>query len=107
MTHSAADCELHLELGRPYGDYIAWLQRQDLSQAELFWRQTLKGFTTPTSLHVGSVMTASPVRMPATPSSRCAFQRLQRLTYRALAQRHQPEPERARTGGMGSAPESL
>ncbi len=47
--------ELHLEVCRPYGDYIAWLQQQDLSQAEAFWRQTLQGFTTPTSLHVWSV----------------------------------------------------
>jgi amino acid adenylation domain-containing protein len=48
------DRELRLEVGRPYGDYIAWLQRQDLSQAKLFWRQTLKGFTTPTALNIGN-----------------------------------------------------
>src|SRR5207244_9355688 len=47
--------ELHLEICRPYGDFIAWLQQQDLSQAEAFWRQTLEGFTMPTSLHIGSV----------------------------------------------------
>jgi surfactin family lipopeptide synthetase C len=35
---------------RPYRDYIAWLQQQDLSSAENYWRQTLKGFTTPTPL---------------------------------------------------------
>jgi len=53
------DRELRLEVGRPYGDYIAWLQRQDLSQAELFWRQTLKGFTTPTALHIGNASGSS------------------------------------------------
>jgi non-ribosomal peptide synthetase component F/aryl carrier-like protein len=37
---------------RPYGNYIAWLRQQDLSQAEAFWRRTLKGFTTPTPLRV-------------------------------------------------------
>ncbi len=42
-----------LEKSRPYRDYITWLQRQDLSEAEAFWRQTLKGFTTPTSIRVG------------------------------------------------------
>ncbi len=42
--------ELDLERSRPYRDYIEWLQRQDLSQAELFWRQFLKGFTSPTPL---------------------------------------------------------
>uniref|UniRef100_UPI001CFC7AD8 non-ribosomal peptide synthetase n=1 Tax=Microseira wollei TaxID=467598 RepID=UPI001CFC7AD8 len=36
---------------RPYGDYIAWLQQQDLSVAETFWRQLLKGFTAPTMLN--------------------------------------------------------
>jgi amino acid adenylation domain-containing protein len=33
---------------RPYKDFIAWLERQDLAQAEQFWRKTLKGFTSPT-----------------------------------------------------------
>ena len=40
---------------RPYADYIAWLGRQDVTQAETFWRQTLKGFTTPTPLGVDRV----------------------------------------------------
>ena len=38
------------ERPRPYRDYIAWLRRQDLKQAESFWRQTLKGFHAPTPL---------------------------------------------------------
>lgn len=50
-----ADRELHLEVCRPYGDYIAWLQQQDLSPAAAFWRQTLQGFTTPISLPIGRV----------------------------------------------------
>src|SRR5205807_503146 len=39
-----------LERRRPYRDYIAWQQQQDLSEAETFWRQALKGFTAPTPL---------------------------------------------------------
>ncbi|MGJ5178589.1 non-ribosomal peptide synthase/polyketide synthase [Bradyrhizobium oligotrophicum] len=35
---------------RPYRDYIAWLQRQDRSRAEAFWRATLGDVTTPTRL---------------------------------------------------------
>jgi alpha-ketoglutarate-dependent taurine dioxygenase/aryl carrier-like protein len=31
-----------------FRDYIAWLQRQDLSEAEIFWRETLKNFRAPT-----------------------------------------------------------
>ncbi|AKQ66396.1 Malonyl CoA-acyl carrier protein transacylase [Myxococcus hansupus] len=47
-------------LPRPaaWRDYMAWLQRQDLSRAEAFWRQELAGFTTPTPLP--SARTPSP-----------------------------------------------
>jgi amino acid adenylation domain-containing protein/non-ribosomal peptide synthase protein (TIGR01720 family) len=37
-----------LPAARPYRDYIAWLQEQDLSEAEAFWRQFLTGFRQPT-----------------------------------------------------------
>jgi amino acid adenylation domain-containing protein len=47
--------DLYLERPRPYRDYIAWLQQQDLSKAEAFWRQQLKGFTVPTALGVDRV----------------------------------------------------
>jgi amino acid adenylation domain-containing protein len=43
---------LHLEQPRPYGDYVAWLQQQDLSAAEAFWRKTLAGFAAPTPLTI-------------------------------------------------------
>ncbi|HEV2801337.1 MAG TPA: amino acid adenylation domain-containing protein, partial [Pyrinomonadaceae bacterium] len=35
---------------RPYKDYIAWLRRQDKTEAEKFWQRTLRGFRTPTPL---------------------------------------------------------
>ncbi|HSG40808.1 MAG TPA: amino acid adenylation domain-containing protein, partial [Thermoanaerobaculia bacterium] len=35
---------------RPYGDYIAWLRRQELAAAEAWWRRALDGFTAPTPL---------------------------------------------------------
>jgi amino acid adenylation domain-containing protein len=47
--------QLSLERPCPYRDYIAWLQQQDLSQAEVFWREKLKGFTAPTPLRVDEV----------------------------------------------------
>jgi len=37
-----------LPSARPYQDYIRYLQRQDSSQAEAYWRRTLAGFTAPT-----------------------------------------------------------
>lgn len=41
-----------VELERPvrYGDYIAWLQKQDQLPPEKYWRDTLDGFVSPTSL---------------------------------------------------------
>ncbi|MGK7886280.1 MAG: amino acid adenylation domain-containing protein, partial [Crocosphaera sp.] len=41
---------LELKLPSPYRNYISWLQQQDLSEAERFWRDKLKGFTAPTTL---------------------------------------------------------
>ncbi|GAB1541056.1 hypothetical protein NUACC21_37260 [Scytonema sp. NUACC21] len=55
----SAYCEgkdLQLKRSRPYQDYIAWLQQQDLAKAEAFWRQTLKGFTAPTPLGVDKAL---------------------------------------------------
>ncbi len=43
---------IQLQIPRPYKDYIAWLQKQNLSKSELFWQQYLKGFTTATSLGI-------------------------------------------------------
>ncbi|MEH2211069.1 amino acid adenylation domain-containing protein [Nostoc sp.] len=47
---------LYLKRSRPYRDYIAWLQQQDLAKAEAFWRQTLQGLTAPTPLVVGKAL---------------------------------------------------
>ncbi|MBS0181972.1 MAG: amino acid adenylation domain-containing protein [Nitrospira sp.] len=38
------------EKPRPYRDYIAWLQKQDINAAESFWRGYLTNFPTPTPL---------------------------------------------------------
>src|SRR5215204_4500195 len=35
---------------RPFRDYIMWLQQQDPLQSEHFWRDYLRGFTSPTPL---------------------------------------------------------
>ncbi|HEY6804759.1 MAG TPA: amino acid adenylation domain-containing protein, partial [Pyrinomonadaceae bacterium] len=39
-----------ISVSRPYRDYVAWLQQQDLSKAENYWRETLRGFKQPTVL---------------------------------------------------------
>ena len=51
--------EVRLEASLPFSNYIAWLQRQDLQEAEAFWRQQLQGFDTPTPLGMGRMETAS------------------------------------------------
>ncbi|ROM87481.1 non-ribosomal peptide synthetase [Pseudomonas brassicacearum] len=41
-----------LKSPRPFRDYIQWLQRQDASKAEQFWRGQLQGLNAPTPLTV-------------------------------------------------------
>ena len=46
------DRSISLPASRPYRDYIAWLQQQDLAAAQSYWREALRGFRTLTSLGV-------------------------------------------------------
>ncbi len=46
------DREPALPIPSPYGNYIAWLSRQDNHGAERFWRTALADFTEPTSLGI-------------------------------------------------------
>src|SRR5205085_2542441 len=68
-----------------YRDYIAWIKKQDLREAETFWRQLLKGFKSPAPLGT---------RFSANDDSKYAEQQI-RLTESAttrlqeFAQRHQ------------------
>jgi acyl carrier protein len=41
---------LQLEPSRPYGDYVLWLKRQDLAEAQVFWREMLHDCALPTPL---------------------------------------------------------
>ena len=43
---------------RPYRDYIDWLAKQDLSESEKFWREQIKGFTSPTPFMVDRIRPA-------------------------------------------------
>ena len=83
------DGELHLEVGCPYGDYIAWLQRQDLSQAELFWQQTLKDFTTPTALPIGNAYGSSSSQNADHAEQQRRLSVAATAALQALAQQHQ------------------
>jgi surfactin family lipopeptide synthetase C len=57
------DEELDLDPPTPYGKYIAWLQQQDLKEAERFWRDTLRGFHSPTPLSIERLNAAAAQRI--------------------------------------------
>ncbi|MEO1374371.1 MAG: condensation domain-containing protein [Cyanobacteria bacterium J06635_10] len=42
--------QISLAPTRPFRDYIDWLQQQDISKAEIFWRKALQGVKVPTPL---------------------------------------------------------
>jgi amino acid adenylation domain-containing protein/non-ribosomal peptide synthase protein (TIGR01720 family) len=77
-----------VKAARSYRDYIAWIKKQDLREAEIFWRQLLKGFTSPTP--VGTNRTLA----PANGDSEYAEQQVQlaesaTARLQEFAQRHQ------------------
>lgn len=88
--------DLRLLAPRPYRDYIAWLQAQDLAEAETFWRETLRDFTTPTPLHVQRTAEADPAAddyaeqrlrlSTATTAALHTFARQQRVTLNTVIQ---------------------
>ncbi|QSQ26355.1 amino acid adenylation domain-containing protein [Pyxidicoccus parkwayensis] len=85
-------------LPRPpaWRDYMAWLQRQDLSRAEAFWRKELAGFITPTPLPAARPIAPGAEAAvtgeeklwlsPETTASLQAFARKNGLTLNTLAQ---------------------
>ncbi|HVR99166.1 MAG TPA: amino acid adenylation domain-containing protein, partial [Thermoanaerobaculia bacterium] len=76
--------EVKLPPARPFGDYVAWLQKQDAAKAEPFWRQDLAGLTAPTPLGIlGNGRPASGYAEHEVPLSREVTAGLQ-----ALAARH-------------------
>ena len=66
----------------PYGDYIAWLRRQDPREAEAFWRLALAGVAAPTPL---GVERTDGRQRPAAPAG--AEQDAQRTVDRTVSER--------------------
>jgi amino acid adenylation domain-containing protein len=77
-----------------YRDYVAWLQKQDASKAEAYWRRTLAGFTAPTPLVVDRPAAAEAPRYerirarldPGVGAALQALAREQRLTLNTVFQ---------------------
>jgi surfactin family lipopeptide synthetase C len=77
----------------PYGRYIEWLGRQNLAEAETFWRRTLAGFDSPVPLPLRSDPAKTPLRAKQTAelpahllASLKTFARQQQLTLNTLVQ---------------------
>ncbi|MEG4417922.1 amino acid adenylation domain-containing protein [Microcoleus sp. LAD1_D5] len=79
--------ELHLKRPRPYRDYIAWLHQQDLSAAESFWRQTLKGFVAPTAIARGNIVAGN--RLESSGEQQVIFSATATAALQSLARQHQ------------------
>ncbi|MEG5139388.1 MULTISPECIES: non-ribosomal peptide synthetase [unclassified Microcoleus] len=79
--------ELHLKRPRPYRDYIAWLHQQDLSAAESFWRQTLKGFAAPSAIARGNIVAGN--RLESSGEQQVIFSATATVALQSLAKQHQ------------------
>jgi surfactin family lipopeptide synthetase C len=79
--------ELHLKRPRPYRDYIAWLHQQDLSAAESFWRQTLKGLAAPTAIARGNIVAGN--RLESSGEQQVIFSATATAALQSLARQHQ------------------
>ncbi|PYP88322.1 MAG: hypothetical protein DMF61_06950 [Blastocatellia bacterium AA13] len=73
---------------RPYRDYIAWLTKQSLSEAERYWSQALKGFTSPTPAPAASAMGARGADRSNGDNETVSASRLNASELRAFAGRH-------------------
>ncbi len=75
----SAGTAVELRPVRPYRDYIAWLERQDMDAAERYWRGTLAGFTGPTPLPTDRPVAAGAAPRHASRSVRLPAERTARL----------------------------
>jgi microcystin synthetase protein McyB len=78
----------YLPAPRPYQDYIVWLQQQNLSVAESFWRRTLEGFTTPTPLIVDKLLLMKSQGKPTYKNQELHLSRATTQGLQALGQQH-------------------
>ncbi|MFQ4145498.1 amino acid adenylation domain-containing protein [Chlorogloeopsis sp. ULAP02] len=80
--------ELRLEPKRPFRDYIKWLQQQDLQRAETFWRQTLSGFSAPTSLRIEKMLGSKYSKFSHHATQQIKLSASQTAVMRSLVRQH-------------------
>ncbi|WP_181280581.1 non-ribosomal peptide synthetase [Aphanothece hegewaldii] len=78
-----------LSHSQPYSEYIAWLNKQNQSEAQQFWQNKLKGFTTPTQLRIDRPsntigLDEQQISLPLTPFQ--TFTKQHQLTLNTLIQ---------------------
>ena len=80
---------LELDVPRPYGDYIAWLQRQDAPGAEPFWRRSMAGISAPTPFGFDRGGRRAPQLADTHELQRRQWSRQATAKLQAVARRHQ------------------
>ncbi|HEX7333134.1 MAG TPA: amino acid adenylation domain-containing protein [Pyrinomonadaceae bacterium] len=81
--------DLEMKQPRPFRDYIAWLQEQDLAKAETFWRETLQGFHSPTRFITEEMSSAANGKEAAFVETRIAIPQASASALPGLARQHQ------------------
>ncbi|MEW6736658.1 MAG: condensation domain-containing protein, partial [Acidobacteriota bacterium] len=77
------------ESAHRYCEYITWLQQQDLTEAEKFWRQALQDFRTPTTLPVESVSTRLPSQQEGYARQQISFSPVLTAALRSFVRHNQ------------------
>ncbi len=79
---------IQLEPSRPYRDYIAWLQQQNLAGSEAYWRKTLKNFT-PSLPFVSQFSQEGPQAGDSFAKETLALSEEETMTLQSLARKQQ------------------
>ncbi|HEU4871498.1 MAG TPA: amino acid adenylation domain-containing protein, partial [Pyrinomonadaceae bacterium] len=80
---------VQLDQARPYRDYITWLQRQRLEEAERYWREKLRGLKSPTPLALGAGREARAEGESEYREQRLQLNAAETAELNAVARRHQ------------------
>ena len=78
----------HEHPARPYGEFVAWLRRQDREALSRYWRESLAGMEAPTA--VPGILPATVGQPPARPDriERCALSDAETHALKATAAAH-------------------
>ena len=80
---------ISLENPESYKTYITWLKQQNLSEAELYWRKTLQGFTQPTPVYFDEALGNTQRSIADYDEQSLTLNRTTTAKLQLLAQQHQ------------------